>query len=371
VSSPLLGELRDVAVLRALPGIGDLLCAMPALRAFRIAYPETCVTLIGVPEAETLIARFGSYVDELAPFPGFPGVPEVPFDARRTTAFVTRAQAREFDLAVQLHGSGRTTNAFVALLAARRTAGFVLPGFPCPDPELFVPYPADRPEPLRHLALMEHLGLPVDDPTLEFPLWDEDRAEAERLLAGHGSAGNAYACINVGASLSQRRWPIERFATVADGLAERGVTPVLVGVAGEEPLTSATAVLMRSPAVDLAGASSVGGLAALLAGARVTVTNDTGTSHLAAAVGAPSVVIFSASDPRRWAPLDGRRHRALGTAIGVSPDDDRGRCLRDGCRRRGDPLVTDVRPAQVLEQCDALMAGAGLSSTSSAASRAS
>lgn len=355
-----LAELRDVVVLRALPGVGDLLCGMPALRALRAGCPDARVTLIGVPQAESIVARFGAYVDELAPFPGFPGVPEVPFDAARTTVFVTGAQARRFDLAIQLHGSGQATNAFVALLGAARTAGFVLPGFACPDPELFVPYPADRPEPLRHLALMEHLGLPADDAALEFPLWDEDRAEAEQLLAGHGAAGGGYACINVGASLPQRRWPTERFAAVADGLAGRGLTPVLVGAPGEEALTAETAGQMRTPAVDLAGATSLGGLAALLAGARVTVTNDTGTSHLAAAVRAPSVVIFSASDARRWAPLDGERHRALGTALACPPDHDDGRCLRDGCRRRGDPVVTDVRPAEVLEHCDALMAGVGL-----------
>jgi ADP-heptose:LPS heptosyltransferase len=76
----------------------------------------------------------------------------------------------------------------------------------------------------------------------------------------------------------------------------------------------------------------VGGLAALLADAAVTVSNDTGTSHLAAAVSAPSIVIFSGSDPLRWAPLDRALHR---------------------------PLPATAAGADVIADCDALLARRG------------
>lgn len=353
-----LESVDRIAVLRALPGLGDLLCAIPALRALRRGFPHAHVTLIGLPAARALMARYGNYVDELLAFPGWPGVPEVPLDPPRINRFLTEAQDRRLDLAVQLHGSGQATNAFVALLGARRSAGFFLPGLASPDPELFLPYPADRPEPLRHLALMSFLGLPgADDPTLEFAIDEADRAEFEGLAHRHGLGAGGYACVNVGASEPRRRWPLERFASVADGLAERGLVPVLVGTPGERELTAQTASLMRAAAVDLAGETSLGGLAAALVAAAVTVTNDTGTSHLAAAVRAASVVIFSASDPRRWAPLDGARHRALGAAHGSPADEQSGRCLRDGCRHWCEPAVADVTAAQVLVECDGLLSG--------------
>jgi ADP-heptose:LPS heptosyltransferase len=304
--------LRRVAVLRALPGLGDFLCAVPALRSLRAAHPEAKVTLIGLPVSASVVGRFGHYVDELLAFPGFPGVPEVPLDPARTVAFLAEAQRRRFDLAIQMHGSGVATNPFVELLAARRTAGLFLPGRPAPDPELFLPYPGDAPEPLRHLELMAFLGFPADDAALEFPLRQDDEAAWHELAARHRLSDRPYVCVHAGAAEQRRRWPAEGFAAVADALARRGLTVVLTGSAREHRVTGSVASAMRAPAVDLAGETALGTLAALVAHAALTVTNDTGISHLAAALSAPSAVIFSASDPRRWAPLDAGRHRSLG-----------------------------------------------------------
>jgi ADP-heptose:LPS heptosyltransferase len=74
---------------------------------------------------------------------------------------------------------------------------------------------------------------------------------------------------------------------------------------------AAVAAASRSPVVPLAGATTLGGFAALLQDAAVVVTNDTGTSHLAAAVGARSVVVFLVTDPARWAPLTAGRNVAV------------------------------------------------------------
>ncbi|RPI22394.1 MAG: hypothetical protein EHM61_22405, partial [Acidobacteria bacterium] len=71
--------------------------------------------------------------------------------------------------------------------------------------------------------------------------------------------------------------------------------------------------------LNLAGKTTLGGLGALLKRVRLLVGNDTGVSHISAALGVPSVIIFSASDPKRWAPLDLSRHRALGDPTAVPP----------------------------------------------------
>jgi ADP-heptose:LPS heptosyltransferase len=80
---------------------------------------------------------------------------------------------------------------------------------------------------------------------------------------------------------------------------------------GERALTERVAHAMSTRAIDLAGRTDLGALAALLADARLLIANDTGVSHLAAALGVPSVVVFTSSDCARWAPLDLRRHRTV------------------------------------------------------------
>ena len=121
--------------------------------------------------------------------------------------------------------------------------------------------------------------------------------------------------VHPGARLAPWRWSPAGFAAVGDALAERGLRVVLSGSEDEAPITAQVAEAMSSPALDLAGRTSLGGLGALVDGARLLVTNDTGASHVAAALRTPSVVVFTASDPRRWAPLDGALHRIASAPV--------------------------------------------------------
>src|SRR5689334_9514800 len=104
----LLGRLpappRTVALVRA-SRIGDFLCAVPAFRALRAALPGAAITIVTLPLLRDLALR-SPYLDHYAPFPGFPGLAEQFFDARRATAFFQRMQDHQFDLAVQMQGSG-------------------------------------------------------------------------------------------------------------------------------------------------------------------------------------------------------------------------------------------------------------------------
>ena len=160
---------------------------------------------------------------------------------------------------------------------------------------------------LRWLRLVEHLGAPAKGAHLELPLRDQDWQELEALRL----AGLRYAVLHPGSQLPSRRWPAERFAEVGDALALEGYHVVLTGTAQEEPLVMKVKRAMRAPAIDLSGRTSLGGLAAVVSRARLVVSNDTGISHVAAAMRTPSVVVASGSDARRWAPLNRELHRVL------------------------------------------------------------
>lgn len=292
-----------IGVFRALV-LGDLLCAVPALRALRAAWPRAEITLIGLPWAEALVDRLPS-LDGFIAFPGHAGLPERSADEAAWPGFVDALRARRFDLLLQLHGSGGITNRLVAGWGARRCAGFAEAGAWRPDPALFAPWPVRGHEIERLLTLTDHLGLPRQGLHLEFPLRHDERA----AVAARGPA--PYACLHPGAQLASRRWAPERFAAIGDLLASRGHEVLITGTAGEASIAQAVASAMRAPARVLAGQTTLWTLGALIEQARLLVCNDTGVSHIAAALGTPSVVVSLGAEVSRWAPLDRQRHRVL------------------------------------------------------------
>jgi ADP-heptose:LPS heptosyltransferase len=146
---------------------------------------------------------------------------------------------------------------------------------------------------------------------LEFPLGRQDWDEYAALAAAYDLKPGQYVCVHPGARLLTRRWPPERFAAVADELADAVRHIVITGSEDEQELAGRVQRAMRCPALNLAGRTRLGSLAALIAGSRLLLCNDTGVSHVAAALGTSSVVISSGTDARRWAPLDGQRHRFI------------------------------------------------------------
>lgn len=301
-------SVRKIAVFRAI-FLGDLLCATPALGALRSRFPDAEISLIGLPWAADLVRRLPS-LDRLEAFPGYPGLPEVPYDAGRTEAFFARTRAYGYDLAIQLHGSGGIGNGFVRDLGAAATLGYRL------DPNddrvtLGLPWDPDEHEAARWLRLVGVVGATTDTVRYDFPIADDEIATATTLLApmaGHGPLIG----LHVGAKEEARRWPVASFATLADRLwREHGARIVLTGGDPERDLTAAVASASHGPSLDLAGKTDLGVFAAVIAGLDLLVTNDTGASHLAAASGIPSVVLFGPSRPYQWAPPDHDRHTVV------------------------------------------------------------
>lgn len=350
------GPVRRIAVFRALK-LGDLLAALPALRSLRAAYPDAEITLIGLPWARDLVERL-PYLDDLWEFPGWPGLPESPYDPARTDAFLARARARRFDLALQLHGDGRSSNGFVAALGARRTAGYRPADAPAATLDLELPYPSGEHEIDRCRRLVQALGAPDCGRQPEFPLSPDDRIQAERLLAPLGWAHAPLVGIHPGASRATRRWPPERFAALADALvAETGARVLLLGGPADRPVADAVRARLRAPALDLAGRTTLGGLAALLARLDLFVGNDSGPAHLAAALDVPSLILWGSADPGRWAPPERSRLRVLLQPVPCRP------CGYDQCPI-GLPCLREISVAAALAAARSLLAGAPVASGS-------
>jgi ADP-heptose:LPS heptosyltransferase len=299
-------KIRTIAVVRAL-FLGDLLMTTPAWRALRRRFPRAEITLIGLPWAEEFVARVPHLIDRFVPFAGYPGIAELPYDPARTAAWLAEQRAYGYDLAIQMHGDGGTSNGLVAELGARATVGLARPGDERLD--LAVPYPDDRNEVLRWLGLAAALGAPIGDGRLELCPTAADEARAAELLGAHG-AGPLIG-LHLGAKDPARRWPVQRFASLGAALRRCGARLVLTGGPADAALTAEAARQGLGPALDLAGKTDVGSFAAVVARLDLLITNDTGASHLASAMGTPSVVLFGPTRPAQFAPLDPERHVAL------------------------------------------------------------
>ncbi|MBC7301020.1 MAG: glycosyltransferase family 9 protein [Nocardia sp.] len=270
-----------ILVLRAL-GIGDLLTALPALRALRAALPRDRLVLAAPQYLQPLLTR-ADCTDALLPTAhlgalSWPGPPP--------------------DLAVNLHGSGPESIAALLATGPASILTYAHPRFPGLEGPA---WDQSAHEVDRWCRLLESAGIDADPTRLE--------------LAPDPVPTEVPGCVVVhpGAAAPARRWPPERFAAVAAYLSEQGYRVVLTGSRDERPLTDAVAALAGLPAAASAGGlHTLDSLVRLVSGARLVVSADTGIGHLATALGTPSVLLFGPVSPAQWGPPAGRaRHRAL------------------------------------------------------------
>ncbi len=295
--------VRKIAVLRA-NALGDLMFSLPALGALAATYPEAEVVLLGAPWHRDFLFRRPGPVDRVEVVPPLPGVREGEVEPGEEEDFRRRMRAEELDLALQWHGGGRHSNPLVSSLGARVTAGSATPDAPRLDRTLTYVY--FQSEYIRYLELAALVGAAAVPATPELALLDADREEAAPYLAGA-----PVAVLHPGASDPRRRWPPASFAAVGDALAAAGFAVAVTGTVPERGLVDGVLGAMHAPARDFCDVLSLGGLAGLLAGAAVVVSNDSGPLHLAQAVGCPTVGIFWAYNITEGAPLARARHRPL------------------------------------------------------------
>ncbi len=306
-----------VALLRA-SRIGDFICATPAFRALRSALPEAEITMITLPMLHDLVVR-SPHLDRFVAFPGVPGLAEQFFNARRAAHFFQQMQAEQFDLAVQMQGSGVYSNPFMLMVGARATAGFVREGDGARLLDAALPIPQQGHEVQRVLALTAFLGAKPQGEETEFPLWPEDHAVAEALIAG---TEPPLIGLHPAARDLTRRWALDRFATAGSELwRQYGGTVVLLGEQEEWPAAETVARDVGAPCLNLVGRTSLPVLGAVIQRLALLVTNDTGPAHVAYALGTPTITIFGGGDPSRYGPLSNGRYRVLAHEVPCRPCD--------------------------------------------------
>lgn len=195
----------------------------------------------------------------------------------------------------------------------------------------------------EYLALGAPWGVTAPDGWAPLPATPEGEREAETLRSRSGAERAPYAILAPGAAYGPaKRWSLDRFAEVARRLSARGWAVLLCGAAADRD--ACEAVASRGTGTVLAGASSLGAMAALAARAQVVVSNDSGLAHLGAAVGAPTVVVFGSTSSAWTAPL-GPRVTVVQDAPVCAP------CFQRTCRI-GYVCLDAIQVDRVVAACD-------------------
>jgi ADP-heptose:LPS heptosyltransferase len=265
-------------------GLGDLLTAVPALRALA----DAC------PEHRRVLAAPGW----LAPLALHTGVVH---EVVATEPLAPVATPRPPDLACNLHGRGPQSHWVVAATRPRRMIAFS--SEEVAGSEGWPRWRPDEHEVVRWCRLLQESGIPADPTRL-----DVDPPELPLAAGAEGAT-----VVHPGAGAGARRWPPERWAALARHAASSGMAVFVTGSAAERGLAASVAAGAElDDSAVLAGKTDLLELAAYVAAAGRVISGDTGVAHLATALRTPSVVLFGPTSPSLWGPpADRTRHRVL------------------------------------------------------------
>jgi heptosyltransferase-2 len=281
---------------------------VPALRELRRVLPGAHLTLATRPWAEALFAG-AEFVDEVV------AVSDAKSSARAVWADAREWRSRRFDLAVIL------PNSFAPALSAALARVPFRVGYATQGRAALLTHPLPVPEWRGHrhevfyylniIAGLERLlrgssDIEAREPDSSLAVNGDARREALALLreSGGGDSRPLVALCPGSTNSRAKRWPSERFASLADMLAERaGAQVFLIGAREELDISEEVARLAHHRPHILTGRTNLAQTAALLSAADLLLTNDTGPAHVAAAVGCPVVVIFGPTNPETTRPF--------------------------------------------------------------------
>jgi ADP-heptose:LPS heptosyltransferase len=305
---PLRDGRPELLALRALK-LGDLLVAVPALRGLRRAFPGHRIRYAAQAWLAPIVALTDA-VDELLPTHGL----DEPLDLVPGSV----------DIAVNLHGNGPESRGRLEEIVPARRMGHRSPGWDGPAWQDGVH------ERHRWADLVSWHGVPADPLDLRLRVPDEESRAPGAVV------------VHVGAAYGSRLWPVDRFAAVSKALAGAGHRVLLTGSAGERARALAVADAAGLPeGAVVAGELPLGSFAALVAGACLVVSADTGAAHLASAYARPSVVLFGPAPVEEWGPPPGPHI-----------------VLTDASKRVGETFAVEPDPALLAVTPDAVLAAA-------------
>jgi ADP-heptose:LPS heptosyltransferase len=296
--------------------LGDVVLSLPALRAIRERFPRARITVaVGSPGAP--IVELSGYadttlvVDRVALRDG-----PKPLSILRIARIVQEVRRAQFDFVIDLHSLYETnllgflSGATKRLYARRpnRSLDFLANFDPRP--------PVEDTRPSRHavdryLDVLTPLGIKDAERVPRLRTRPEDDAEVERMLIKEkADMGAPLVGMFPGAGHPARRWPLARFAELAEQLIRNDEVRIAL-FAGPEERAFVKEMRATFPRTTLIfDRLTIRQLASALARLSVFVSNDTGPMHIATAVGTSVVALLDRPTPHAFIPIEAR-HRVI------------------------------------------------------------
>ncbi|GER89117.1 ADP-heptose--LPS heptosyltransferase [Dictyobacter vulcani] len=313
-------------------GIGDLLLATPALRALRETYPQARIDLLVTPDSAGLLNGWevvnNTIVLDKYLFDQPKQLLKNPQALLKLKELWQTLRAGNYDAVLLLHHLTLPFGRLKHQLLMRATGAKWRIGLDNGHGWFLNVRVKDSGFGAMHeaeyaMAVAEAAGATIKDKKLVLPLSEVEHQQARAIVyEGQDAESIARPLIAMhpgsGSYSTARRWAPERFAQLADRLyADVGGQLLLMGGPEEKELHQQIIGLMQSamPVRSLAGRGSIKTAAAVLALVDLFVGNDAGVMHLAAAVGAPTVAIFSLSNHKAWGPYTGDASSKRATVV--------------------------------------------------------
>jgi lipopolysaccharide heptosyltransferase I len=297
--------------------LGDIVLALPALRALRMSYPEAKISWLIRPEFAGLIENH-PHLDEIITFDrkllGKAWFHCGAFGA--LMSLIRKLRRSRFDVIFDFQGLFRTAS-LAWLSGCKKRFGMANAR---EFASIFYTHKITQNIEEIHmvdfyLKIIGAAGASEFGVEFVFPPNPGAEDSVSRLLTRHSVKEN-YAVLISGSVHQDKCWPPERFAQLADRISsEYNFSIVATGSASESGIIEELQGKASVPIANLAGKTSLSELVALLKRAKLAVSNDTGPGHIAAATGIPLVLMFGRSNPIRLEPY-GRKH----CVMAIEPD---------------------------------------------------
>jgi len=284
--------------------LGDIVLALPALSSLRASFTDAEITWFVRPEYEHLLDEVG--IDAKIIFErkllGRWWYSPVAF--MELIKLIKQLRNGNFDIVFDFQGLCRTalfgwftgSKKRFGMTTAREFAGFFYTDKVSPDSDSIhlIDY-------YQKIAVAAGASTRVDDYNLGVST--DDKRSIKELLARQGISGSSYAVLVHGSAKDYKCWPKEKFAALSEKLKSEFELDILIVGSNFETASAAEIVNLSNVKVfNLAGKTNIGQLKALLKGAKVVISNDTGPGHIAVGLGRAVVIIFGPTNPARIRP---------------------------------------------------------------------